>query len=200
MSKSIIAVDIDDVLSENVPAFVAWCNKQYSLDLTVDEYDEDWSRMWQVDHAEATRRNGEFHASRAMASYKHDAQAIDVLKALKQRYDLVVITSRPNHVRDLTLEWLERAYPGLFDSVHFAGMWDVITQESHKATKADLARKLDIAYLIDDQPKHVLAVSSLGIPAVMFGDYGWNRDIDLPAGVVRCVDWAAVKEYFDAQT
>ncbi len=199
MKKPIIAVDIDDVLSHNVPEFVRWSNQQYGLKLTVDDYDEDWSRMWQVDHAEAARRNADFHASSVMAGYEHHDQAVPVLEELKSHYELVVITSRPTRLRDLTLEWLERNYPTMFSQVHFAGMWDVITEHSHKATKAELASKLGIDYLIDDQPKHVFAVAEAGISAVLFGDYPWNRDLDLPDGVIRCADWSAVREYFDEQ-
>jgi len=199
MKKPIIAVDIDDVLSHNVPAFLEWSNQQYGTSLTLEDYDEDWAKMWQVDHAEAERRNHVWHAAELFAGYEHREDALPVLQHLKQRFDLAIITSRPTRMREITLEWLDSRYPDLFIDVHFAGMWDTVTADSHKATKADLAQKLGISYLIDDQPKHVLAVAELGIPAVLFGSYPWNQDVAVPDGVIRCADWKAVQEYFDGQ-
>lgn len=199
MKKPIIAVDADDVLSHNVPEFMRWSNQRYGLQLTVDDYDEDWARMWQVDHAEATRRNMEFHESGVMASYRHHDQAVPILTKLQQHFELVVITSRPKRLKDLTLEWLDQNYPELFSEVYFAGMWDVITADSHKATKAELAQRLGVSYLIDDQPKHVLAVAEAGMEAILFGEYPWNQDVVLQKRVRRCKDWAAVQEFFDGR-
>lgn len=200
MRKPIIAVDIDDVLAHNVPEFIRWSNQQYGLHLTMDDYEEDWARMWQVDRAEGVRRSAVFHEANIMAQYQHHDQAVPVLTKLKQRYELVIITSRPTHLQTMTHEWLTRNYPNLFADVHFAGIWDVVTEHSPKATKADLAGQLGISYLIDDQPKHILAVAELGIEAVLFGEYPWNRDTVLPSGVVRCTDWTAIQEYFDGRS
>lgn len=54
-----------------------------------------------------------------------------------------------------------------------------------------------IASDIDDQLKHCQAAASLGIKAVLLGDYPWNRTEKLPSGVTRCKDWPAVLEYFN---
>jgi hypothetical protein len=100
-----------------------------------------------------------------------------------------------------TLEWLDRHYQGLFSDVHLAGLFDVLTEHSHKGTKVELITRIGADYLIDDQPKHCLAVAQAGGQAILFGDYSWNRNIGpLPKGVTRCLDWVAVKEYFDGRS
>jgi hypothetical protein len=38
---------------------------------------------------------------------------------MSQHCDLVVVTSRQHVIQDLTLEWLDRHYAGLFSEVYF---------------------------------------------------------------------------------
>ncbi len=61
--KQTIAVDIDDVLSVNVPAFINFSNERWGTRLTIDDYSEHWGDMWKVDHDEWGRRAKEFHDS-----------------------------------------------------------------------------------------------------------------------------------------
>jgi hypothetical protein len=53
---------------------------------------------------------------------------------------------------------------------------------------------------IDDQPKHCVAAADIGIKALLFGEYSWNRTDTLPVGVARVKDWVAVLQYFDEQS
>lgn len=47
------------------------------------------------------------------------AGAFDTLYSLSHNCDLVVVTSRQHVIQDLTLEWLDRHYAGLFEEVYF---------------------------------------------------------------------------------
>jgi hypothetical protein len=40
----------------------------------------------------------------------------------------------------------------------------------------------------------------IGVQALLFGDYGWNRKEKLVKGVTRVKEWAAVLQYFDEQS
>ena len=42
--------------------------------------------------------------------------------------------------------------------------------------------------------KHCLAVAETGRRALLFGDYNWNKQTVLSAGVERVVDWAEVEK------
>ena len=50
MTKKVIAVDIDDVLAESARNLVEYSNKSWGTNITVDDYDEDWAKLWQVDY------------------------------------------------------------------------------------------------------------------------------------------------------
>ena len=135
-----------------------------------------------------------------MCEYSSDDTARDVLSRLKERYRLVILTSRRIQMRDDTIQWLTQHYEGIFkeSDVYFAGIWDRITQDSHIQTKAEMAQLIGADYLIDDQLKHVFGVADAGIKGVLFGDYTWNQyDGALPQLVTRVNGWSGVEEYFE---
>lgn len=200
MKKQVIAVDIDDVLAANAEGWVKFSNKLWGTNLKVEDYDEDWSKMWQVDREEEAKRVKVFNESLIIKDYRHNEDAVEVLAKLSEKYELVIATSRTQGLHTETLKWLDKYYKDIFSAVHLSGVFEVMSADAHKATKADLVKRIGADYLIDDQAKHCLAVADAGIETILFGDYTWNSNIGpLPKGVTRCADWQAVEEYFDGR-
>lgn len=198
MTRKTIAIDIDDVLADNAAGFVAFSNERWGTTLRPEDYDEHWAMLWQVDHEEVERRATAFHESGILKTYRYIDTALSVLKRLSIDYDLIIVTSRRLQVREDTIAWLHKHYPGIFTdgAIHFAGIWDTIDDRSIHRTKADVVESLNADYLIDDQLKHCQAVAHAGKKALLFGDYTWNQLDLLPTGMTRTPDWAAVERYF----
>lgn len=200
MSKKTIAIDIDDVLSANAAGFIAYSNLQWGTNLKEEDYDEHWAKLWGTDHAETQRRAVNFHLSGVVGQYEHDPTALPILEELAKEYRLVITTSRRKELVLETTQWLNKYFNGIFEEIHYAGMWDEFNESSHTATKAELCREIGADYLIDDQPKHCIGAAEADIPALLFGEYTWNKDVQLPDNVTRVKDWQAVKEYFDERS
>ncbi len=198
--KLVIAVDLDDVLSFTAEGWVAYTNETWGTNLTTDDYDEDWVKVWNVELTEALKRREMVFASGIISKIYHRNDAKPVLKQLAIKYRLVVVTSRLEIVRTETLAWLNRHFTKIFDEVTFTGFYDGTGREAVKSTKADLLKEIGADYLIDDQPKHCLSAAEVGIKVLLFGDYKWNQVDALPAGVVRVKDWPEVARYFDAKS
>lgn len=199
-SKPIIAVDIDEVLADGAEVFVQFSNEQWGTNLSVDDYQEHWAAMWQVDNVEVERRSEIWHQAGMLYGHGTKLDSERVLRSLKDRFELVITTSRRLSQKDGTLEWIAKNYSDIFSEVHFAGIFDGGLKDLrvYEHTKADLYREIGAAYTIDDQVKHCFAAAEDGVHALLFGDYNWNKvGGTLPANVVRCSDWAAVKSYFD---
>lgn len=194
--KQTIAVDIDDVLAANAPAFVACGNRHWGTNLTIEDYDEHWGKMWQLDETALREFADSYHASGEIGKYKHDQAALPVLRELRKTYRLVITTSRRMLVHDETLSWIDQNFPGIFEDIRFAGFYDDANDFRHTATKAELARELGASYIIDDQLKHCIAAAEAGLQALLFGDYPWNRSASLPENVIRVSDWESVGSYF----
>lgn len=199
MKKPIIAVDVDEVLSVGAQAFVDFSNTRWGTRLTINDIDEDWCKMWQVDKAEALRRSKEYHESGVISTFTAYDAALPVLEHLKNDYSLVITTSRNRLVSSETRAWLNERYPGIFDEVYFSGIFDCHSgyEDAATCTKASLHKKIGASYVIDDQPKHCIGAVGVDARAILFGNYAWNREVDLPAGVTRCDNWEEVREYFD---
>ena len=196
MRRLKIAIDVDDVLAENAAGFVAFSNQRWGTALTTDDYDEHWAKMWSIDNEEVERRAVEFHESTVMRGYGHIGGAYDALRQLSEAHHLVIATSRRLQMKADTLAWIDEHFPGIFtsDTVHFAGIWDTVNDQSVTMTKADLVTQIGADVLVDDQLKHCVAVAETGRHALLFGDYSWNNQVPLPHGITRCLSWDDVRD------
>jgi uncharacterized HAD superfamily protein len=197
--KQTIAVDVDDVLAAEAEFVIAYSNKHWDHELTLEDYQENWGEMWNVDIDEVERRAAKLHMPGLVTSYRLMEGASDALRILKENYKLVILTSRRDVVRDETLAWLNDVFADVFSEVHFTGFWDTISEESHLLTKGELAKQIGADFLIDDQPKHCFAAAEAGVESLLFGDYAQSRNLTLPKGVTRCKNWGEVLEYFDGR-
>jgi 5'(3')-deoxyribonucleotidase len=198
-NKPIIAIDIDEVLAEFAKDFVVYSNERWGTNLSLDNYHQDWAKMWELDFASTQARSAEYFGDGRARQYEHVVGTQEALLKLKEHYDLIVVTARPSQTKDDTLPWIQERFPGIFneDKIYFAGFWDKIDQHSIKLTKGKLAKELGAKYLIDDQLTHCLGADQEGVQALLFGEYSWNKSDDLPATVVRVKNWAEVLEYFN---
>ncbi|HSX15227.1 MAG TPA: hypothetical protein VLF40_00365 [Candidatus Saccharimonadales bacterium] len=200
MAKPVIAVDIDNVLSLTGASFIAFSNQMFGTSLTLADYSEDWQTMWGVPAEEIDRRAQVMIDQHMRLGYEPVPHVLESLTKLREQYTLVALTSRKKMLEPETRPWVEQHCPGMFQDIVFAGFWDDPTvANSHTLTKGELYTKLGARYAIDDQPKHCQAAAAVGVDAILFGDYPWNQADELPSGVTRCNDWAAVLEYFDGQ-
>lgn len=203
MPKPVVAIDIDDVLSASAEELITYSNMRWGTHLTVADYDEHWGKMWQLEHDmdEMHKRAHEVRGSGIFgnASPKDDAQL--VLEELRGRFSITLVTSRHRLLEPETRSWLEKHYDGLIDEVIFAGIYD--GNDNHQvqitATKKDILARIGATYFIDDQLKHCYAAAETGIETIVFGNYSWNQDNQLPKNITRCNSWQEVAQYFNGK-
>lgn len=201
MTKPVIAVDIDEVLGEYAPEFVAFSNERWGTNLRVEDYHENWSELWQIEHDQARPRVDAINNSDIVTRLKPVAHADRALELLSERYDIVLVTARPTIFEKDTRAWLERHYKSLSPDIHFIGMFDgVITDTSYLKTKSLVYSQIQPVFVIDDQIKHCQAAADLGIDAILFGDYPWNRDKPENDLITRCADWNHVMAHIEARS
>lgn len=199
IKRPIIAIDIDDVLAKSAPSFVEYSNNHWGTSFVVDDYDENWTKLWQVDNDEAGRRSQEYLGSGILGNYEHNEDAIKVFEKLKENFKLIIVTSRSAWLKETTVDWVKSKYPYVFtdDDIYFAGIWDKgVCDEAIMRDKGDFIMELGANYIIDDQLKHCIGAAQHGIQALLFGDYGWNKIEVLPSRVNRVKNWSEVLEYF----
>lgn len=203
--KSTIAVDLDDVLAVTVPAFVEFSNKRWNMNIRVEKYNENWIDTWGVVGEELVRRT-EIIKNEFWHTVKHSDEALPVLKQLADKYKLVIATSRRREVNQHTKDWINKYFEGIFEEIHHSGIFDVdkrninLYKEASVKTKAELLKELGADYIIDDHPKHCIGANSIGVKAILFGDYPWYDYNSIPKDIVHVKDWREVGEYFAKRT
>jgi len=194
MPRKTIAIDLDDVLANHAEAFVQFSNEKYGTDITVNEYDDHWSNLWgEIGRDEIERRATEFHTHELTSVYEVKQDAKRVLKQLSKDNDLFIVTARPEHLVQTSLDWVNKHFEGIFKGVHFVPIW----VPDNTITKADIRKQIGATYLVDDLARHCNVAAEGGITAILFGDYNWNRNVTLNESVIRCKDWDAVVTYFN---
>ncbi|MCL1839917.1 hypothetical protein FWF89_02900 [Candidatus Saccharibacteria bacterium] len=197
MARRLIAIDIDDVVAGFCPAFCEYANRKWGEEIHPGIYTEDWGKMFSIDREEWQKRSDQ--ALKDMEFYS-GLEVIEgaqrALGILRDDFDVVAVTSRHTAMKETTKMWLENYFPGLINDIHFLGAYESIDgYSSHNKTKDEICLKLGVSYLIDDQPKHVLSAHRAGVGAILFGDYSWNRTVNVDDGVKRAVNWDEVLEY-----
>lgn len=198
-NKPVIAVDIDDVIAAHAPAFVEYSNKKWGTSLTVDKYNDHWAELWGVSEKETKQRVDDYHHSGAFSGYSTVEDSDQSLRKLKECYTLVVLTARQKSLSEDTIAWVDKNFSGIFDDIHFAGVWDKPLEQAVKQDKTALSKQIGADYLIEDQLKYALPAGEAGIKVLLFGDYPWNKLEKLPSNVTRVKNWQEVLEYFDEQ-
>lgn len=169
-TKQTIAIDCDDVIANINDAVRLFVNETYGLAHTPEEYrvTGEYKRYWE-------RIWG-------VADHEHS-----------DRFDHFVASGRMAHLEPIEGA-LEANAPRLFDDVTFMHLWD---EGDTKATKAQICKELKATHLIDDNYDHCKLAAEAGVRALVFGDYGWNRDRPLMAGMQRVNSWHEVLDYFN---
>jgi len=189
--KPRIGVDLDNVLFDFTPAFCEYSNAEFGTDLTSYSYHEHWAKIWGqndelLPHNELMDRWHYMIGEKFFEKILPIKNAAEILRRLKELgYELVVLTTRSannpaddKEIRRQTRDSLSRDFSGIFDEIHFLGIWKGADQEKgHQITKSELFDKLNLDYLIDDQTKHVNAINASGEPrGILFGSFAHQED------------------------
>ncbi len=197
MSRETIAVDIDEVLFPMAELFLEYHNEMHGTNFSVSDM-----KSYYVE--ELTGETEEEMLAKIEAFISTDAykqsgpmhEAVDVITSLNKQYDLVLVTARDPFYRGSTEEFIGKHFPGMFRELYYTHTLD---QPEVRIPKYVLCQQVGAIALIDDSLKNPTQCAEHGIPSVVFGDYPWNQADELPPGVTRCKDWAAVLEYFDGR-
>lgn len=195
MSKPIVAVDIDEVLSPFVPGLTDWHNRQYGTALKVDDFHTyEFHKIWGGTVDTAISKSAAYFESREPVPPLDDA--LSVLSRLQQNYEFIVVTSRMLLHKTQTEAWIREHFPGIFKEIVICNHW-TLDKSSPRVEKSAACIERGIEILIDDSPKYIEDVSAKGMTGLLFGDYPWNRRITDHPRIARVHNWAAVENYLN---
>jgi 5'(3')-deoxyribonucleotidase len=198
--KPIIAIDIDDVLAQFVPAFCVYARERWGEKITPEIFTEDWSKIMKSSSLATIKERAieMFTDTDFYNSLLPVAGANKTLQKLAEKFTLIPMTSRVSPQRDITVDWLLKYFGNIFEEVVFSGAYEADSDFSKTIhlSKGEICREIGASYLVDDQPKHTNGAAMAGVKAILFGDYGWNRHSAIIDNVTRAANWKEVAGYF----
>ena len=175
-----IGIDADDILFPYVPGLLNFSNKKYGTKFKPEmvlRYDFSFLGK---DPEEAKRKMDEFVETPEFRAAEPLEGALEGIKRFFiQGYILSVVSGRRESLRSFTEERIARYFPGQFSGIYLTNQFQ---NHGPKTTKANLARELNLDFIIEDALENALPVAESGT-SVLILDYPWNRfEYALPEG------------------
>ncbi|VAI71554.1 unnamed protein product [Triticum turgidum subsp. durum] len=183
------------VLGSFLAALNRFIAERYSWNHSVSEYHVyEFFRIWNCSREKANLLVHEFFTTHYFQDGVHPIPgARDALQNLSSFCSLSVVTSRQDVIKNHTLEWIEKFYPGLFEQIHFGNHFALEGQSRPKseicschnmfsASLTDstecLCRSFGAQVLIDDNPRYALECAEDGMRVLLFdydNTYPWCK-------------------------
>ncbi|KAF9431156.1 hypothetical protein BGZ76_000523 [Entomortierella beljakovae] len=204
--RKVIAVDLDEVLARTSLAIAEFHNDTYGTSLTMQDFiSYDYTKIWGGTREESITKWRLFFDSPYFLKVEPVEGSLETLKLLKsRRFSLVIVTARQQFVAELTKKFVDRHFPGIFESIYFANHY--LTEQEKlnfiSKPKSIICRDVHAQLLIDDSLEIATEVAKAGIPVLLFdhqGSYKWNKLKDgekLPDKVTRVKSWKEIQDWF----
>ncbi|KAF9976287.1 hypothetical protein BGZ73_008833 [Actinomortierella ambigua] len=204
--RRVIAVDLDEVLARTSLAIAEFHNDTYGTNLTMDDFiSYDYSKIWGGTREESILKWRAFFDSPYFLKVEPVEGSLETLKLLKsRRFSLVIVTARQQFVAELTKKFVDRHYPGIFESIYFANHY--LTEQERltfiSKPKSAICRDVGAELLIDDSLENAIEVAQEGISVLLFdlhGEYRWNKlapGEELPEKITRVKSWKDIQAWF----
>jgi len=183
-----LGIDLDDVLGPFTAAFVAFHNKRYKTNLTLNDFKSpSYKKALGTSGWETKSRVLEFYLSEEFQETQPFPEAVQAIKELSSMgYKMEVITSRPDIVERITKQWIAKHFPDCFETVHFV---NTFMGKRGSRKKSEVCKARGITYHVDDSPEHAEDCSAEGINVfLMDKNYPWGALGPIP-GVTKVSSW-----------
>jgi hypothetical protein len=179
MAHETATIDLDDFVIPSAPAIAAHYDNTYGIEVPLGSFYSKDPAVWGVSDPDvAIRRIYEYYESEEYAQLQPSPESLECLPLLARYFDLHILTGRPDFLRQLTEEVLERHLPGVFVDFHFTNYTS--PKGGPIATKkSEIARKVNARWHGDDHTAHAIDVANAGITSYLGPEQPWNRGVGM---------------------
>jgi len=189
----LIAVDLDDVQADSVPAFNKYHNEKYGTNFIFEDIIHPWN-LWGKTKEEAFTKFLDFYDSDYFNRMKPVEGAQTAIEILSKEHKLITVTSRPEKAKRQSLNFISYYFPARFYDIYFTSeVEQVVNMDSGKLKKNEICRKLNVDLMIEDMAGYALACAESGITAFLFAK-PWNKDYIPHEKIIRVKGWEEILE------
>ncbi len=184
-------MDLDDVLLDFNAGMALYHNSIYGTSFTRDQIKFPQLELaWGCTREEAHQRIADFYQTEEHSNVLPVRGAVEATRELAKNHELIIVTAKPPALRERTLKWLDKHYPGIFKDIHFTNQF--ISKGTEKITKVEVCDQEGIEIFIDDFPHNAIEIAESGRKVFLL-DCPWNQ-IELPFNIVRVYSWKEIVE------
>lgn len=188
--KPKLGVDFDEVIFDFMGGFLEFSAKvlgepREKKDVT-SFFLED---IWGISPEEMTSRIDSYYHSEFHHKSLPVEGALEALSKISQYYDIHIITASPLDILPSIERWLEKNNVSFVAGIHCTRK---NMQEKNPRKKIDIARELDISYMIDDASHIAEQFVASGIDFFLLTQ-PWNKDFNMDH-VVRVENWGEIEK------
>lgn len=172
-TKLVVAIDIDEVIAQFLPSMAQFHNEIYGTSYTMESFHSyDFTTVWGGTMEETSTKVRDFFDSGRVLHLDPVPGALEALTSLQADFELHIVTARQQHAEELTKKWINRHFPNIFTDIHFGNHY---SNDGKSRSKAEICRSIGSCLLVDDNLSYARNCAHEGIPAILFGNYNWNR-------------------------
>jgi uncharacterized HAD superfamily protein len=171
-----ITLDLDDVIADFVGTFCRWLRKQGRTLTPEDFHTYRFEKVVGCSKDEAMRIVTQFYESREFEDMPLVPGAQTYVDLLAKDDKVFIVTARLRPYHKQTEDYVK---------AHFEGIQGVFIAAPDE--KDVVCKRLRTAAHLDDSVDVVRSLAVMGTPALLFGDYAWNKDA--PDDMVRVPNW-----------
>ncbi len=188
-----IGIDLDDVLLDFNTSLCEYHNSTYGTSYKLsDIVNYHFEHVWNIPADIVIDRIADFYQHELHWNSNPIPDAISsIKKLLSQNHRLVIVTAKPDTLKDKTHEWLQKHYGDAFHSVHFVGSYHS-NINGKKRTKREVCDELGVHIFIEDSMENAMNIASDGRQVFLL-DKPWNQG-ELSGNIKRVKGWEEVIE------
>lgn len=191
-----IGIDLDGVTADIMSPFLKYYNEKYSTNFLYNSLIvHDFWEVIGITKEEAIVVLHNFYEEVDFDEIKPIESAIESIKLLGEKNELIAITARPLSYQTKTLLWLDKYLPGVFNEVVFTNQFSKQNGDS-KTTKGAICKEKRIDVMIEDFEKYALDCAQCCKNVLLF-DQPWNRHYREQGNIIRVNNWEEVLREVD---
>lgn len=176
--KKRIAIDIDGTIGNLVTPVLMYYNRRFGTNFKGEDVDHiDFWKVWGIKKGEDLPIFDDFYNSSEFEQVLPiEGSQEGVSRLFVKGYELSIVTSRPDNLKEKTFNWLEENFPNVFSEIHFVS-----------SNKFDICLERGYLSLIEDSPSHAYECAEKGI-SVYLMKQRWNRGTS-HKNILRVKNW-----------
>jgi uncharacterized HAD superfamily protein len=198
IKKLKIGIDLDDTLFDFVGSFIGYANKVKSFQIKREDFvTYSFDEVLKLPSSRDTMKViFDFYDSDFFKKMPPLPGSVNVVKTLKQKADLYIITSRPNYLYNATMNSLWNNFRGFFSEVYFSSNHYTGEKNSGKS-KAEICLMNNVSIMVEDSLEYSLQCAEKEIKAILI-DAPWNQN-GKHENLTRVKNWKEILEKLEVK-